>query len=147
MLCSPTIQQLTKPEGPILIVEDDVDQWFIIRWALLRRFPSLEPIWAPDSDKALAYLETCLEDQEGLPHLILLDLYLPHRETGLTFLEIIKNHSLYRDIPVVMLSHSTYPDDIKDAYLLNCDFYIVKPGDYQKWIESMDYLETYWRIS
>lgn len=134
----------TEPKPSILVIEDNPDQWFIIRWALLQRFPEVEAVWMPDATQAILYLEDCLLEQKKLPRLILLDLYLPQRTTGWNLLQIIKTHHLYREIPVVVLSNSSDPADIKDSYLFRSNSYIVKPGTYNEWLECFDWFRHYW---
>jgi CheY-like chemotaxis protein len=114
----------TKPKTSILVIEDNPDQWFIIRWALLQRFPEVEAVWMPDATQAI--------------------LYLPHRTTGWNLLQIIKTHHLYREIPVVVLSYSSNPADIKDSYLFRSNSYIVKPGTYKEWLNCFDGFRHYW---
>ncbi|GAB4024918.1 response regulator [Spirosoma koreense] len=139
----PRLQPKTQ-KARLLVVEDNADQWFIIRWALQQRFPEVEPIWYPDTTQALIYLERCAEQQEQLPKLILLDLYLPDRETGWRFLQIVKTHHLYREIPVVVLSSSADKDDISESYMLRGNSYIVKPSGYEKWLDCFAAFRYYW---
>ena len=74
-------------QGTILVVEDNDDHWFLIRWALLQTLPGVEAVRAVDADEALDYLNDCLEADASLPSLILLDLYLPGRAEGWRVLE------------------------------------------------------------
>ena len=127
----------------ILVIEDNTDQWFIIRWALQQQFPEVEAIWMQEASEALVYLESC-EKTHSLPKLILLDLYLPNRQGGWHVLETIKNNRLYRDIPVIMLSQSTDREDIEESYSLRINSYIVKPTHYQKWLECIGSFRHYW---
>ena len=145
MIVSPPVSQTdTKKKASVLVIEDNPDQWFIIRWALLQRFPEVEPVWMPDETQAIHYLENCLIKQAKLPRLILLDLYLPHRAMGWNLLQIIKTHHLYREIPVIMLSYSTDPADIRDSYLFRSNSYIIKPTTYDKWLDCFDWFRHYW---
>lgn len=134
----------TKRKASILVIEDNPDQWFIIRWALSQRFPEVEAVWMPDETQAIHYLENCLLEQKTLPRLILLDLYLPYRATGWNLLQIFKTHHLYREIPVVMLSYSSDPADIRDSYLYRSNSYIVKPNTYEEWLDCFDGFRHYW---
>ncbi|GAB3765824.1 response regulator [Spirosoma pomorum] len=128
----------------ILVVEDNADQWFIIQWALKERFPEVEPVWFSNASQVLMYLECCLENTTQLPKLILLDLYLPNRENGWRLLEAIKLHHVYREIPAIMLSRSGDPEDIRESYMLRINSYIVKPDNYEKWLDCFTAFRHYW---
>ena len=127
----------------ILVIEDNADQWFIIRWALQQQFPEVEAIWVREAAEALVHLESC-EKKQSLPRLILLDLYLPNRQQGWSLLEAIKTHYLYREIPVIMLSQSNDKEDIEESYSLRINSYIVKPNHYQKWLDCIGSFRHYW---
>ncbi|QDK79000.1 response regulator [Spirosoma sp. KCTC 42546] len=131
-------------KATILVVEDNADQWFIIHWALLQRFPEVEAIWMQEPAQAIMYLEACKADVRELPKLILLDLYLPQRQMGWQLLEMIKAHYLFREIPVVILSQSSDPEDISESYSLRSNSYIVKPMGYEKWLDCIASFRHYW---
>ncbi|MCK8490969.1 MULTISPECIES: response regulator [Spirosoma] len=129
---------------PILVVEDNADQWLIIRSALAQCFPEVEPIWVNNPMQALKYLESCLSDETKLPRLILLDLYLPRREDSWILLEAIKSNSVYRQVPIVVLSGSQDHDDVVKSYTFSIASYIVKPITYHQWLTCFYTFRRYW---
>ncbi len=129
---------------PILVVEDNADHWLIIRSALAQCFPEVEPIWLNHKTQVLTYLEQCVSTEKKLPKLILLDLYLPRREDSLSLLESIKSHSVYRQLPVIVLSHSQDAGDIEQSYSANASSYIVKPVTYHQWLNCFYTFRRYW---
>lgn len=129
---------------PILIVEDNADQWLIIRSVLTQCFPEVEPVWINNTDQAITYLEAHGQVTDKLPRLILTDLYLPRREDGWALLEFIKTHSFVRRPPVIMLSSSTDDGDIERSYSLNASSYIVKPETYHQWLNCFYTFRRYW---
>ncbi|WP_420150166.1 response regulator [Spirosoma sp.] len=131
-------------KATILVIEDNADQWFLIRWALQQRFPEVDAIWMPEATQAVMYLETCVQTGCELPKLVLLDLYLPDRQQGCNLLQILKAHHIYREIPVVVLSYSNDKDDISESYALRSNSYIVKPSGYDKWLECITSFRHYW---
>ena len=131
-------------QSPLLVVEDNPDQWKVIQSALQRSLPSAQPVWATGIKDTLAYLDECMNGGQTLPKLILLDLYLPKREQGWKLLRILKVHPACRYTPVVMLSYSDHPDDIRQAYQEGGTSYIVKPTDYPQWLDYFQALKTYW---
>ncbi|GAB4012825.1 response regulator [Spirosoma migulaei] len=128
---------------PILIVEDNADQWLIIRSVLNQCFPEVEPIWINNSAQAITYLET-VTDIAKLPRLILSDLYLPRIEDGVALLEFIKKHQFYRKPPVIMLSASQDEEVISMVYGLNAASYIIKPISHHEWLNCFYAFRRYW---
>lgn len=129
---------------PILIVEDNADQWLIIRSVLSQCFPEVEPIWMNNAAQTVTYLEAHAADAVKLPRLIVLDLYLPRREDGFFLLEFLKTCQFYRKPPVVILSASRDDDDITSVYSFNVASYIVKPGTYHEWLNCFYTFRRYW---
>jgi CheY-like chemotaxis protein len=78
-----------------------------------------------------------------LPTLILLDIKLP-KITGLEVLSILKSDALTRWIPVVILTSSTNELDVKAAYNNGANSYIIKPVDFEKFIEFTSTICDYW---
>ncbi len=144
MINSPIQIRRKSTKATILVVEDNTDQWFLIRWALEQRFPEVEAIWMTEATQVVSYLEACSQHARELPKLILLDLYLPHRQHGWNLLQIVKTHHIYREIPVVVLSQSNDAEDISESYALRSNSYIIKPTGYDKWLECIASFHHYW---
>ncbi|RRB18155.1 response regulator [Larkinella knui] len=147
------MSQATKKRGlskrpkqaKILVIEDNRDHWNLIEKAMKECFVEVEPVWAENSQQALAYLEDCLLVGQGLPLFILLDLYLPEREDGWKLLEQIRSKKTPIDLlPIVVLSSSVYDEDITESYDRGITSYLVKPSDFKDWISSFQALKEYW---
>ena len=85
------------------------------------------------------------ESGEPAPTLILLDLKLP-RLSGLEVLERLKSNSSFASVPVVVLTTSRDDGDVTRAYKLGANSYIVKPVDFDKFIEAVTQIELYWTV-
>lgn len=144
---SQRLQQLEMDKPTILVIEDNADEWFMIRWLLLRQFPQAEAVWISDSTSVIPYMESCIRYEKDLPRLILLDLYLPDTMASLTLLRTFKTHRLYQHIPTVVVSRSSDPDDIGEAFAHACNSYIVKPTKFNEWLDGFSLLHTYWSQS
>jgi len=131
-------------QNPILIVEDNpVDLDLTLRAFSARKL--VNPIQiARDGEEALAFIQRW-ELGEDLPIVILLDLNLP-KVNGLEVLQVIKEHPLYKTIPVVILTTSSESSDVKTAYQLGANSYIVKPVDFEKFIDMAKHIELYWNV-
>jgi CheY-like chemotaxis protein len=75
--------------------------------------------------------------------LIVLDLKMP-KLTGIQVLKCLKENSLTKYIPVVILSSSKEHKDVTECYSLGANSYIVKPVDVFKYEESIKLLGKYW---
>jgi hypothetical protein len=127
---------------PILLVEDrsvDVD---LTKRAFAKR-KLLNPInVARDGEEVLA-LFSAWEAGEPTPICILLDLKMP-RVNGLEVLRQLKDHPKFSTIPVIVLTTSTEDSDIQEAYKLGCNSYIVKPVEFDKFMDVASKIEVYW---
>jgi len=80
-----------------------------------------------------------------VPNVILLDLKMP-RFSGFDFLEWLHSPDAgdLHLIPVVVLSSSELPQDVKRAYALGVNSYVVKPGKWDRFRERIKTLGVYW---
>jgi CheY-like chemotaxis protein len=128
--------------SPILIVEDRLTDLDLTKRAFARR-RVLNPIHeARDGEQAIAWIERW-EAGERLPVFILLDLGLP-KVSGLDVLRQFKSNPVSAAIPVIVLTTSTDNHDMQEAYRLGCNSYIVKPVDFDKFMETASQIEAYW---
>ena len=130
--------------NPILLVEDnplDVD-------LTIRAFKSsnlVNPIEvARDGDEALKYIKKW-DSGAAIPVVILLDLKLP-KVDGLDVLKTMKEHPIYKTIPIVVLTSSSENSDIEAAYKLGVNSYIVKPVNFDNFLKVAGQIELYWCV-
>lgn len=129
---------------PVLLVEDNpVDIDLTLRAFAKRRLANPVHV-ARDGEEALAWIPRW-EAGEPLPAVILLDLKMP-KVGGLEVLERLKAHTLCRNIPVVVLTSSAEDRDVRTAYSLGANSYIVKPVDFDKFSEVAAQIELYWCV-
>lgn len=127
---------------PVLLVEDNpVDLDLTLR-AFSRRKLINPVLVARDGEEALAWLPKW-EEGETPPLVILLDLKLP-RVPGLEVLSRLKANPVSQSIPVVVLTSSAEDKDIEAAYKLGANSYIVKPVDFEKFLQVTAQIEIYW---
>ena len=130
---------------PILLVEDNPsDVELALRTFRQRKLPNRVAV-ARDGGEALDYVyrRGPFAIDSPIPGLILLDLRLP-KVDGLEVLRELKDHPVYRNIPVVVLTTSAEDGDIKRSYELGAASYIVKPMEFEKFQEVMGRIELYW---
>jgi CheY-like chemotaxis protein len=128
----------------ILLVEDNpMDVDLTVR-AFKRRHLTNPIEVARDGEEALACLARW-EAGAAPPAIILLDLKLP-KVDGLEVLRQIKSHAQYRTIPVVILTTSGEDGDVQAAYGLGANSYIVKPVDFDAFVEVAAQIDLYWTM-
>ena len=132
----------TGPIRPILLVEDRAADVDLTKRAFVKR-KLLNPIEvARDGAEAVAFFDRW-EAGEPLPICILLDLKMP-KLNGLEVLRRLKSHPEFSKIPVVVLTTSKDDKDIEEAYRLGCNSYIVKPVEFDKFMDVASKIELYW---
>lgn len=130
--------------SPILLVEDNPMDVDLTLRAFARRKVSNPVLVARDGEEALAWIPRW-EAGEPRPVVILLDLKLP-RVDGLDVLRAIKSHPTLRAVPVVVLTTSVEHGDVQAAYQLGANSYIVKPVEFEKFMDVTEQLDVYWTL-
>lgn len=131
----------------ILLVEDRAEDAELAMIALKENNLANNIKWVKDGQDALDYLfgegQYKDRDSEVGPKLILLDLKMPKID-GLQVLRVIRDHELTKRTPVVVLTTSKEESDIIEAYDLGVNSYIIKPVEFDKFIESVKEMGMYW---
>lgn len=132
----------------ILIVEDNPRDAELTIRALKRNKLANHIFIACDGVEALDFLycRGKYETRENSnPKIILLDLKLP-KISGLEVLKAIKSDRKLSAIPVVMVTSSRQEPDMKEAYDLGVNSYVVKPVDFDQFLNAMSNLGLYWLL-
>jgi CheY-like chemotaxis protein len=91
-------------------------------------------------------LEYLRDEKNEKPCIILLDLNMP-RMNGIEFLKIAKQDELLKMIPVVILTTSKEDRDKVESFKLSIAGYMIKPVDYQQFVEVIKTINIYWTLS
>jgi len=134
--------------GRILLVEDDHRDVELTLTALEEYKLANEVAVVRDGQQALDYLY-CRDDFENRiaenPAVILLDLKLP-KINGLEVLQQIKSDERLKMIPVVVLTSSKEEKDMVRSYALGVNAYVVKPVDFNGFLNAVKELGVFWAI-
>jgi CheY-like chemotaxis protein len=101
---------------------------------------------ARDGEEALDYLFGAGSQEpngRALPKVILLDLKLP-KVDGLEVLRTIRADRELATMPVVVLTSSREQRDIVESYRLGVNSYVVKPINFDEFVEAVQQLGRYW---
>ena len=127
---------------PILLVEDNpMDVDLTLRAFKERKLANPIEV-ARDGEEALAWIPRW-ESGAPRPVVILLDVNMP-KVGGFEVLRELKSHPALRTIPVVMLTTSAVGEDIEAAYANGANSYVVKPVDYDSFMDLVMQIELYW---
>jgi CheY-like chemotaxis protein len=129
----------------ILLVEDNPDDQLLTVRALKKVIQRPHLVIAADGQEALDVLFGPV-DGRGLAErlsVILLDIKLP-RVDGLEVLRRIRSNPSTRYLPVVMVTSTDEPNEIREAYTLGANSYITKPVDFKVFARQMGVLADYW---
>ena len=97
-----------------------------------------------DGADALAYLRRQGQYSNSTqPDLILLDLNLPKKD-GREVLAEIKSDERLKKIPVIVLTTSAAPEDVRKAYGSHANCYITKPVDLDQFLRVVQSIESFW---
>lgn len=138
---------MTENMVEILLAEDNKRDADLTMRALQRKNFSNKIVWVQDGEEALDYLfaRGNYSDRSinNKPKVVLLDLKMP-KVDGLEVLKEIRNNEELKDIPIVMLTSSNEEKDIIKSYEYGTNSYIVKPVDFEKFMDAVEDVGYYW---
>jgi DNA-binding response OmpR family regulator len=111
----------------ILLIDDDTDDRTFFCEALEEVAPEVVCHSSIDGRKALAMLNN---KEIEIPDLIFLDINMPVLN-GWECLSMLKEHELYKSVPVIMYSTSSHAEDVKKARHLGALCFFTKPADFR----------------
>ncbi|MEA5507014.1 response regulator [Halotia wernerae UHCC 0503] len=131
----------------VLLIEDNHDDAQLISIALKDSKILINLNVVEDGIEAMAFL--LKQEKYALaprPDLVLLDLDLPQKD-GWSVLTGIKTNVTLRRIPVVVLATSPSEEDMIKAYDLAASSYIIKPVEFEQWMEIMQLVKKFWFVT
>jgi len=134
----------------ILLAEDNPEDAEMTLRALRRNNLANKLHWVKDGAEALDYL-FCTgayagRDASRPPKLVLLDIKMP-KVDGIEVLRRLKANAATRSIPVVVMTSSDEERDVFESYRLGVNSYIVKPLQFDAFIETVAKIGMYWVLT
>ncbi len=133
-----------KSELEILLVEDNPQDAELAIRALKKSLPLSRLVHVSDGQAALDFLlGSAAGECHRPPKVVLLDLKLP-KVSGLEVLREIRANERTRMLPVVIMTSSREDSDVAQAYQLGANSFIVKPVDFENFLEVVSNMGSYW---
>jgi CheY-like chemotaxis protein len=133
----------------ILLVEDNPEDAEMTMRALRKRNLANHVHWVKDGAEALDYLfcsgQYADRNPAHPPKLVLLDIKMP-KVDGIEVLRRIKGSEL-RSIPVVVMTSSNEERDVLESYRLGVNSYIVKPVQFEAFLDTVAKIGLYWVLT
>ena len=131
-----------KSAVEILLVEDNPDDAELTIRVLKKHNLANNLVHLHDGEEALKFL---FENDMNIPKIILLDLKMP-KVDGIEVLRKIKMDEMRKIIPVIVLTSSKEDRDIIESYKLGVNAYVVKPVEFDKFMEAVAQLGLFWLL-
>lgn len=138
---------MTTLVRPILLVEDNLMDVDLTIQAFTDHGVANPIVVCRDGEEALDYMSAhaAVTDAQ-LPILVLLDLRLP-KVDGIEVLRWARQHPVWQQIPVIVLTTSRENSDIQSAYRLGVNSYILKPVDFATFADVVKTIHIYWLLT
>ncbi len=135
-------------DAMILVAEDDDGHFALIERNLIRSGVSNRIVRFRDGQELLGFLEQAKaldSDNSRRPMLLLLDIRMPKID-GVEVLLHLKSDLVLRKIPVIMLTTTGDRQAVEQCQQLGCSMYVVKPVEYDKFVESIQKISRFLSI-
>jgi CheY-like chemotaxis protein len=132
----------------ILIAEDNPNDVELTLEALAKHNLANNVAVAKDGVEAMDYLRRrgrFADRAPGDPAVLLLDIKMP-RKDGIEVLREVRSDPVLKRLPVVILTSSREEQDILASYDLGVNAYVVKPVDFDSFMNAVESLGVFWAL-
>lgn len=132
----------------ILLAEDDDGHAYLVQQNLLDAGLANRVVHVKDGQEALDYIHRAGAHRDRVPNgplLLLLDINMP-RVDGVEVLRRLKADPKTAELPVIVLTTTDDPREVKRCYELGCSSYVTKPVEYDKFVEAVHRLGLFLAI-
>jgi CheY-like chemotaxis protein len=129
----------------ILIAEDDADDRFLFKTAFEKCGQPGIVRFVENGVELVQHLKELTEQKpkNEFPAFILLDLIMPKKD-GREVLKELKEHKIFKKIPVIVFSTTKNEGEISKCYELGANSYVVKPLIFDELVKIIEGLYSYW---
>lgn len=130
----------------ILVAEDDSDDRFLLQTAFKEKGYDDKIEFVENGVELFDFLANIQDKKTGhdsYPYFILLDLNMPKKD-GREVLKEIKQHPVFKRIPIIVFTTTKNENEIKRCYELGANTYVVKPVSFEGLLKVLDDIRAYW---
>ena len=127
----------------ILMTDDDSDDRMMALLAFKKLNAAHSIDFVTNGQELIDYLNLRINSGGDLPDLILLDLNMP-KKNGREVLQELKQHPVFKSIPVVVYTTTKNEMEIRRCYELGANTYIVKPARFEALLKVVEDVRNYW---
>lgn len=127
----------------VLYIEDNANEADVFTRLMRKKLQSIEYKIAFSGAEILQYLHESANADDCLPRLILMDINM-NGMNGFDVIRELRNNSRTQLVPIIAFSTSDSPSDVKKAYQLGVNAYLIKPGGYQSTGELLERTFAFW---
>lgn len=131
----------TPLKKTIFIVDDDPDDRQLILDAFLENNATLDYVFIETGEQLMETLREA--EPENYPSMILLDLNMPGM-LGLVALKEIRDNKNYSQIPIVVITTSSFAQDKSSSYKLGANCFLSKPQSFKELVDISSAIVTLW---
>jgi CheY-like chemotaxis protein len=132
---------------PILIAEDDADDRYLLQTAFSEVGYPEQIDFVENGIEVFTYLDNIYTssnmEMKALPGFILLDLNMPKKD-GREVLKELKQHPVFKKIPVIVFTTTKNEIEIKRCYELGANSYVVKPITFDALLKVVENIRSFW---
>ena len=130
--------------GPILIIEDDIDDREFIQSAYKKLDYTNELVFLDSGEIAIQYLLA----MKKIPFLIISDLNMP-KINGIELRDRVRQNEAIKlkCVPYIIFSTTVAKNFIDDAYLIGIQGYFKKPVKQHELVSIFKHIIDYWKVS
>jgi CheY-like chemotaxis protein len=132
---------------PILIAEDDADDRYLLQTAFTETGYPEQIDFVENGIEVFNYLDKIYTgdtiEMKALPGFILLDLNMPKKD-GREVLKELKQHPVFKKIPVIVFTTTKNELEIKRCYELGANSYVVKPISFDALLKVVENIRSFW---
>ena len=131
----------------ILIAEDDADDRFLFKTAFEEKGYKDQIEFVENGIELWLFLQDIEKrdpEKRNYPSFILLDLNMPKKD-GREVLREIKQHPVFKKIPVVVFTTTNSENEVKRCYELGANTYVVKPVSFDSLLKVVEEIRMYWQ--
>jgi two-component system response regulator len=134
----------------ILLAEDNANDAEMTLRALRGKNLANKVHWVKDGAEALDFMfrtgAYAGRPEAATPKLVLLDIKMP-KVDGIEVLRRLKGDPATRNVPVVVMTSSNEDRDLVESYRLGVNSYIVKPVEFEAFLETVARIGLYWVLT